>query len=169
MGNASKGQLWKFELCDTSATSNAKWWNFELLPESLVWHPIIWSLILTQHKTSSELLSCQIFLDHFSELHPPHKIKIIPISQSPVQFSLKKQSQHWVARSSLLRNTLFCQLTPKVVSAEEMLICKKLLFLSHTLVNIFEWPAEAWRDNITKRNLIKILPLFVQQIHSNNL
>ena len=36
---ASKGQQWKFELCDTSATSKAKWCNFELLAESLFWHP----------------------------------------------------------------------------------------------------------------------------------
>ena len=58
---ASKGQLWKFELCDTSATSKAsmaKWWNFELLAESLVWHPIIvWSLCqpVTQYNPGTKL------------------------------------------------------------------------------------------------------------------
>ena len=38
----NKGQWWKFELCDTSATSKeskAKWWNFEPLAELLVWYP----------------------------------------------------------------------------------------------------------------------------------
>ena len=30
----------KIELCDTSAASKAKWRNFELLAESLFWHPI---------------------------------------------------------------------------------------------------------------------------------
>ena len=36
----SKGQWWKFELCDTSVTSKAKWWNFKLLAELLIWYPI---------------------------------------------------------------------------------------------------------------------------------
>ena len=38
----SKAQWWKFEVGDTSATSKAskaKWWKFELLAESLVWYP----------------------------------------------------------------------------------------------------------------------------------
>ena len=37
----TSSQWWKSELCDTSATSKAskaKWWNFELLAESLFWH-----------------------------------------------------------------------------------------------------------------------------------
>ena len=43
----STDQWWKFELHDTSATSKAiktKWCNFELLAESLVWHPKVRSL-----------------------------------------------------------------------------------------------------------------------------
>ena len=35
----------KIKLCDTRATSKAKWWNFELLAESLVWYPIVRSLV----------------------------------------------------------------------------------------------------------------------------
>ena len=39
---------WKFELCDTSTTSKASKakWYFELLAESLVWHPKVRSLTL---------------------------------------------------------------------------------------------------------------------------
>ena len=38
---------WKFKQCYTSNTSKAKWWNFELLAESLVWYPKVRSFIDT--------------------------------------------------------------------------------------------------------------------------
>ena len=67
----SKGQWRKFELHDTSATSNIKWWNFELLAETLVWYPIVGSLGLkhTVHCWYEDLITKFLAVCQHEERH----------------------------------------------------------------------------------------------------